>query len=364
MKTKFILLACFMQYFCSEVFSQLTIDLSDIKYSTESIDISGLKSVLIIRNLLPNQSKNTYSYTIDYTEEAIPAFEIGKFAGNECTETSENLKYVEARKNLLAANDEKSVPNLVKSLQKEINDLSGKFNDCKNEGDAIISSTIYAHDLKFSLRNNQTITLTVYRINKNGNSNDTISWVKVFKTPQKSPWKVLYGFTFVPNKLSKVDNYFAKATDSTNQSFTITKMNDRNNKFWENLSPTIMFQWAPLSKYSFLSNKAGNFIKGLFSNNFYQIGFVGGLSLNFAKETGVASVMAGPSIVIADNLSISSGLTFIQKNVLMGQYKEGDIVKEKLDFGQLHEKKYMLEYFISIAFRFDKNPFSGKDNAK
>jgi len=88
------------------------------------------------------------------------------------------------------------------------------------------------------------------------------------------------------------------------------------------------------------------------------------LSLNFASETGIVNVMAGPSLLIADNVSLSGGLVFTQKNVLMGKYKDGDVVKENLEFDQLHDKKYMLEWFFSLAIRFDTNPFAKKETTK
>lgn len=343
---KFIIM-CLLLSSSMNLFSQLSIDLSDKKDETESIDINNLKPFVVIKHLLPNQSVYNYSVKIEHQEESIPSFEVGSLSGAECEESDDNLEYRNSRRDFLDAKEENELPDLINRFQKEIDDLDEEYNGCKIEGRALIANTIYKKNLGFTLRNNQTITVTVKRtVNK-----DTTTWTRVFKTPKKSPWKVMYGFTFVPNSLSKVDNFFTKETDGTNQSYTISKLNNNDNKFWENTSPTIMFQWAP----STLKENGGKAI---------QLGFAGGLSLNFSKETGIANVMAGPSIIIAENLTISGGLIFIQKNVLRGQYKEGDVINENLDFDQLHDKKFMLENFISIAFRFDKNPFSGKDEAQ
>ena len=72
--------------------------------------------------------------------------------------------------------------------------------------------------------------------------------------------------------------------------------------------------------------------------------------------------MISPSIIIADNLSVNIGAIFTQKDRLRGQYSEGQSLRESLDFDQLHEKKHQLEWFVSIAFRFESNPFKKKED--
>jgi hypothetical protein len=256
---------------------------------------------------------------------------------------------------LLNVEKESKVNDLVENLKDEIKKLKSDYKNCAIKGYNLIEKTKYEKGLTFSIRNNQTIDITITRTT---NGKDTVTWTRTFKTPIKSPWHIMYGFTFVPNIMNPVTNYFSKA-DTSGKRFTITKLNNQRNDFLKNISPTIMLQWAPLKKYTLKDNW-----KSIFSNNFYQLGFVSGLSLNFASETGTVNVMAGPSLVIADNISLSGGVVLTQKSILKGQYKEGDIIKENLDFDQLHEKKYMAEWFISLAIRFDSNPFKKEEEKK
>lgn len=86
--------------------------------------------------------------------------------------------------------------------------------------------------------------------------------------------------------------------------------------------------------------------------------------MNFASETGNVTALVAPSIVIGRNVSLSAGVCMTQKQVLKGQYKEGDVVTEDLDFDQLHEKQFMGEWFVSLAIRFEENPFKKKEEDK
>jgi hypothetical protein len=356
-----LLISTFTFLISATVFGQITVDLSKDNVSSETIDIN-LKPLVIVKNMLPANATNKYSFSIEMKEEKIPAFSnIGSTAGQSCTDNNDTKAYGEALKNLNAAKDETEMPKLIKNLQKEIDNLNSKYQSCKDEGNSIIQTTTYTKDLQFSLRNNQTISVNVTREFKTKEGKDTSKiWAFTFKTPTKSPWSIMYGFTFIPNLMNPMINYYSKA-DTSGKLFTIIRLNNQRNDFLKNISPTLMLTWKPLKKYTLKGDERD--WTALLSNNFYQLGFTGGLSLNFASETGTVNVMAGPSIVIADNISISIGVAATQKNVLKGQYKEGDVIKENLDFDQLHEKKYMAEWFVSIAIRFDQSPFAKKDDA-
>jgi hypothetical protein len=58
------------------------------------------------------------------------------------------------------------------------------------------------------------------------------------------------------------------------------------------------------------------------------------------------------------NFLLSDVVTFVQKNVLSGQYSNDQVIKESIDFGSLHELKWMCEYFVSVAFRFNGNAYT------
>ena len=338
-------------------FSQINIDLStDVKMQTESIDPS-LDPVIIIKNRLPGIIHN-YSVTINEKHEEIPPFEIPSgLKASDCTESEFTTDFLEANKNLLEAVDESSIPDLLKQLKMEIKGLNNTQNVCKEIGETTISKCEIKLPLKFLLKYNQTIDVKITRVSPD----TTISWTYTYKTPTKTPWKIMYGFTFVPNLMNPINTYYSQS-DTSNSFFTIEKHNNQQNDFFKNISPTLMFQWAPMKKYNFKSQ----FWNAILSNSFYQIGFTGGISLNFASENSLAdvNVMAGPSIIIADNISISAGIVLTPKDVLKGQYKESQQIAEHLDFSQLHDKKYMAEWFITLAIRFNGNPFEKKESTE
>lgn len=330
--------------------AQIIFDLSENKTKTESIDIKEMGVVKFI-NILPNES---YSVTIDLREEPIPAIQTASLASATCISDPNTTTLDQAFQSLANASKESDLPDIIKTIEAESKKLAkidkAKYASCIAKASQNIESTTFLKNLGFSLRFNQTITITVVRGNE--------KWIKIYKTLERSPWSILYGFTFVPNKMNPVKNYFCEPVPDTS-TFTIVRMHNERKDYFSNISPTILFQWKPLNKYSFQKGK--EVWRALFSNNFYQFGFSGGLSLNFAKETSGVSVMLGPSIVFADNLSLSIGPCLTPKSVLRGKYKAGDVVASNLDFDQLHEKRYLAEWFVTFAVRFDQNPFKQEE---
>jgi hypothetical protein len=348
-------------------YTQIIFDLSDKNSTTETINLNTVQSVLF-KNLTYQGVKNEqYNFIIEMTEEEIPAIPSSlKTAADkdECASIDTVLKKVFSSNKLIYRNtdDETEISKCLKNLEKVKSKLDKvKDKACIEQINSLIEISTYSKQLLFDLKNNQTISIKVVKkyTTQKTKIDTTIIWTKTFKTPLKSPWHIMYGFTFVPNLMNPEKTYFCKA-DTSGKLFTITPLNNQKKDFWKNISPTIMIQWAPMTKYSFTKHAW----RALFSNEFYQIGFVGGLSLNFASDASVVNIMAGPSFVIADNISLSGGVVFTQKNVLNGKFKEGDVIKQDLDFAMLHEKKYMFEWFLSMAIRFDTNPFAKKEEKK
>lgn len=338
--------------------AQITFDLADKKTKSETIDV-GIESLLIIKNMLPDQSKHSYSFEIQKIENEIPPIELATTAGTDCESAPDELQ--QAIRDLKNVAEENDVEDQIVKLKKIIKDLDkAQYAKCIALARKTISLTeTPPKKLGFKIRYNQTITVKVTRVT---NKKDTVVWTRVYKTPTRSPWSVMYGFTFIPNMMNPVNIYFSQA-DTSGKLFTITKQKNQKNYFLKNASPTIMITWKPLTKYAWIKGDPANNFKFLLSNNFYQVGLVGGLSLNFASDVTNSNVLIAPSIVFCDNLSISLGVAATQKNILKGQYAEGDVVKDNLDFSQLHDKTYMAEWFVSIAFRFSSNPFKKTDSS-
>jgi len=82
-------------------------------------------------------------------------------------------------------------------------------------------------------------------------------------------------------------------------------------------------------------------------------GLSGGLGFDFVNPT----VFLGPTFTYHQNLKISAGLVAHQQRVLLGRYKEGDIIADNLSETQLHEDRYRFNPFISLSLGFIQNPF-------
>jgi hypothetical protein len=240
---------------------------------------------------------------------------------------------------LESAISEKEVSVAVKKLKTAMAKLPSNMKTCLDYCNQLISETVYAVPLNFKLKNNQTITVTVKRQSKD----TTITWIRIFKTPQKSPWIIHFGFTYQPNIVSRYDQFFSKEDTSTASRYTVTKKNGNQSKFWENISPTIMFSYP-------FTNKKGE----------SHLAFSAIVATNFSTF----SAGTGLSYIIGENVALGTGIMFTQKYVLNGIYKEGDIIKSNLTFEQLHEKKWGPEIYFTIGLRFDKNPFTGSTQQK
>jgi len=336
---KQIALANLLIIACLNSFCQIEFDLSKKINITQTIDLK--EKSIIFSNLLPGK-RDQYSFSINKAEEDIPPFNTSKLAAEECSSTEQSLQT--AIVSVQNSQSEEDLSSNIKKLREEMKKLSSSNQSCIDYCNSLIEKTIYTQPLLFSLRNNQTITVTVSRKFKTTSQKDTtVTWTEIFKTPEKSPWIIHFGFTYQPNIISKYDQYFSKADTSNPNRFTITKKNGDQTKFWENLSPTIMFSYP-------FTNKNGE----------SHLAFSAIAATNFS----IFSAGAGLSFIIGENVSLGSGIMFTQKYVLNGQYKEGDIIKTNLTFDQLHEKKWGPEIYFTIGLRFDKNPFSGSSTDK
>jgi hypothetical protein len=347
------LFTAFVLLLAANASAQIIFDLSDSKTKVEYIDIDK-DPVLVIKNMIPNPAYQ-YTHEVEFREVDVPPISI---AGDSSMLTDSLSDFDKAYDALKNATDEGEVPDLIKKLEKEIGKLNAQeFPAQIQKGRQLLEATTSSKSLQFGLRNNQEITVTVTRTSKTDKGKDTtIQWMRTFKTPEKSPWSIMYGFTFTPNLMNPVMQYFSEGDTATN-TYTITPLHNRNNYFFKNLSPTLMITWTPMSRYRFNSG----FWRALVSNHFSQLGFTAGLTMNFATETANVSVLAAPSLVIAKNVSLSFGACLTQKSVLKGKYTEGQRIQENLDFDQLHEKQFMGEWFISLAIRFEKSPFEKKE---
>jgi len=169
-------------------------------------------------------------------------------------------------------------------------------------------------------------------------------WSFVFKNDHPSHWTTFYGFTYVPDILTRFNNYYANPQD--NGKYLVSKMNGSRKNIFQNLSPTAMFT------YRFFDKKPDALL---------QFGITGGIMYN----TDILGAMFGPSLAIDKNVTINTGISFLQKYKLEGVYKSDgtQIITENLDFDQLHEKVWTYDIFFSIGFNIPEM-FGKKTDAK
>jgi hypothetical protein len=219
--------------------------------------------------------------------------------------------------------DEANIPAKISLLQSEIK--KADKTKCKNTirlAELSIASTFSSISLPVAIKveSGEMLKITIKRGDK--------TWNYELQTEQDNHWKAYFGFTFSPDILTKFDHFYAKSDTGT--SFIVARSNAKNKNTFSNLSPTVLLT------YQFYKKKDAPF----------KFGLTGGFKYNL--ET--LGALFGPSIVIGDNVSLTVGITTLQKDRLRGQYVEGQRLKETLDFDQLHEKVWTYDLFFSVGF--------------
>ncbi len=331
----FLLSSLFLLNICH---AQVELDLSSDKGNTRSIDLD-VKFVKLI-----NAVKNKYSYTADIqmTRIITPVFDIqgaqatDGFDKNVCSNES---KVILGK--LDAADTEKELKDAISKAKDYLKSKSEPKNECIKAIENALNNTEIIVPFDFKLKNNQTITITINKYKKD--QKDPLStWTFILKTEDKTRWLVHYGLTYTPSAISKVNHYYALADTSVANRYSVNKNNNNGPKAWENISATINFT------YPFHGDSRG-----------FDGGFTAGFGINAGLEL---SGHAGLSAIIGDNIILGTGIAFMQKQKLKGQYKEGQIIKENLSFEALHEKVWLPEIFFTIGFRFGSNPFVKKES--
>ncbi|SHG44825.1 hypothetical protein SAMN04488109_0319 [Chryseolinea serpens] len=317
---------------CLSSKAQIVFDLSDKTVTTETIDLKTSPFLLVKSMLTPD--KQDYKIEIMLEEEEIPKLSFSGLQGQPCSQDDETKPLIEAVTGLIALTDETNVPKTIKAIENARDKLDKKkYAACIAWANTNIASTTFTKQLLFSLRPNQTITVRITR--------GTNKWEKTFKTIEKSPWLVHFGLTYQPNVISKYDQYYSQQIGKSD-SFYVAKKHTDQSKFWDNLSPTAMFNY-PFTKPGPV-----------------QLAFTAIASTNFTTFSGGV----GLSAIFGTNIAVGTGVNFSQKYVLRGEYKTDgtQVVKSNLGYEQLHEKKWGPELFITIGFRLDKNPTNGDAN--
>jgi hypothetical protein len=342
MKKSLTIISCVVSTFCMA--QNKTFDLSKNIKLTETVNPQTITSLTLVNSLAIPGTVYSIDVIVKHTPTPpLPSLSIpgagpaGLLGIPACT----NLEAAITK--LKNETDESKIPSEVEALQKEIkNAVPATCGPDIDEAKTTIDATTTHYSLPFPIiiGKGDEVTITITR--------DKKKWVFVFKNERVSHWTTYYGFTYIPDVLTKFSNYYA--SEQAGGTFNILKMNSTNKNVLQNISPTAMFT------YRFFEKNPDAFMK---------FGITGGIMYN----TDILGAMFGPSLVFGDNITINTGVSFVQKYKLKGQYTEGQIVQDNLDFSQLHDKIWTYDMFFSIGFNLpelfskksDKSSSSGSE---
>lgn len=322
MKKLFTIICCVSGITC---FSQnITFDLSKKINITQTVEPQTITSITLINALAKTGTSYSISVVVKHTPMpflAIPTGVGGAAAAGGSGGACAPLDL--ATTNLLTETDESKIPGLITALQKEIDTAPAAC-----AADVPPATTAIAATTK-------TIVLPSQIVIKTGDeativiSREKSTWTFVYKNERINHWSTYYGFTYIPDMLTKFPGYYAN--QQTGGTYMITKLNGSNKNVLQNISPTAMFT------YRFFEKNPDAFLK---------FGITGGIMYN----TDILGAMFGPSLVFGDNITINTGISFVQKYKLKGQYIQGQVIQTNLDYSQLHDKIWSYDMFFSIGF--------------
>ena len=302
----------------------ITFDLSKKINITQPISPQKITSITIVNALAKSGTNYEISIIVKHNPTpplSIPTGVSNPFApgnkGNECKSLED------ATAKIINEPDESQIPDEIINLQKELKNAPGTCAaDTPPAQDAIkaTTKTIILND-PITVNKGDELTITITRDKDN-------KWTFTYKNEQLNHWTTYYGFTYIPDIFTKFSNYYAN--QQTDGSYLITKMNGTNKNVLQNVSPTAMFT------YRFFNNP----------DAIVKFGLTGGIFYN----TEILGAMFGPSLIIGDNVTLNTGISFVQKYKLKGQYKDGQTIHDNLNFDQLHDKIWSYDMFISIGF--------------
>ena len=300
---------------------------------TISVDAGRLSAVTVV-NRIPEKA---YTKTILKETQPIPTIRWpADFSGrsNACEQAK---LFQDWLKSLKGAPDEQHVAAAVAesaTVQAEIEKLHP---ECSREIAARFArelrSTTATIDLSgYVLAAGEQLTITITR----ADPLPAKTWTFVLLAPRAGQWLTTWGFTFGQDRDQRF--YLTPGDDGT---FTVTP-EEKHDKGDLRLIPSVFFHWLP--------RKDEN-------ANWSVSPLTAGLGIS--KEA--PAVMVGMSLTRRQNVSIIGGGMLARATRLNGVYKDGQVLKENLTTDKLHDTTYRAGLFISLAIRFDKNPFGGGD---
>lgn len=325
---------------------------------------------IILKNAIPNSN-----YEITIQEILIitiplpkPDIRIQSFLNNN-NDVIKNLsancqKIWEIGQKLDAKNiQEKNIPEIEKSLKKELNNLE---TDCINAhgieyANGLLSETKRVIDTPIL-----TIKKGAEYILKITKKNSDKAWIIRIKSIDKSRWNRTWGMAWIwtgdSKSLMKEDLHFLKMSDSNTQ-VTRTGTSSQSQQDTTGTSPqsqqedndTIFEVTAEMNSTSAQAIPTVFYTYVGKPNSFFQPGLTGGLGLKFDS---FPPTFFAASATFKDNLALHLGVAIHTVRKLKGRYKKERFLKLNIPEDDLHRNVPAINYFASVSFRFDANPFA------
>lgn len=164
------------------------------------------------------------------------------------------------------------------------------------------------------------------------------TWTFVLLAPKAGQWLTTWGFTFGQDRDQR---YYLTPGDGG--TFTVTA-EEKHGKGDLRLIPSVFFHWLPRK------DENANWS-------------VSPLTAGLGISKDAPAVMVGMSLTRRQNVSIIGGGMLARAMRLDGVYKNRQVLTENLTTDKLHDTTYRAGLFISLAIRFDRNPFGGGEPA-
>jgi len=243
--------------------------------------------------------------------------------------------------------NESEVKEKIKNLEneyKKIEDGNIKKSDLRILKDELISQTKEIIYFDFGLRKNQLIRFWVFEVDE---GKEIKEWYNSFSTPTGLNFVTHFGFTYGLNTFKTPNNFYSFDIGSpggASDSFKVTKLNSNGADFLKDLSITANFLFPIRNK----RNKGESDLK---------FAWLAGFGLG--GETRF-SVFTGPALMLQDFVALGFVIGMTNTYKLNGIYKEGQILKENLNFDQLHQTGIRPDLMFTLSFRLSKKQVSGE----
>jgi len=329
----------------------ITIDLAEDEGEDYSLPVDADRALSIrVVNRVPNPDVN-YTITVEVGEVEIEALPVDVFGGPRADTTAASpelsddcAKWQSAYKKrydaLYGSMEEDRILSLKNGLYEAIDSVEAA-SDCsfpeepnRDAAESLIGNTeVQFPAYRLSLGERLDVTI----VRRESDSSELKTWRRSFATRPPGTWRVSYGFTFIGNVTSHVipEPLYTTVEDEDGDN-VITKQSEE--RRWMTFAPSVFFSFVP---HGAATRK-----------------FTWGPTAGVGFDLSDPVAFLGIGIDYRMNLGVRLGIAFHEVEVLKGKYREGMVVDPQLSSDELHEDQPRLNPFITIAFRFDRAPFT------